>query len=686
MKLKTFFWSFLTVLALSTAAVGCDDDDPEPAPTPTPDPGPEGKTPVLVLNSSALEVAAEGGEQALTFKIENAVENQKAAATSDAKWFSLNAETNGAEGRIVLQVSKNEGEAREAEVTVTYKGAKDAKFMVKQAAAEAPAPSGEAPKLEMALNYDKAKKVLCMDLVCTTKNAEAGLLGFFPAYVLDQVLQEQGMTIEEFMETPESGAQTMPAELLAKMNGDGFKNEPVIEWTPDMDGMLVAGIVLASNANGKTVARAEATLGARGEDPTPTPGDGPQITYTGRAENGMLYFTAISASKNVASGEVFVNPKADFDSFLGEVGGDFNKLVDGLEGMGQAMPKEWCDYINSDEGLDLQLENPDPTVAYGSLIVVYDAENHRSHAYAEIDAQGAPKPVTGKLRVEFMVMGEPDAFILNAVCLTKNAAKAYVVWTDPAEVDKAVAQGATLETMMDEAKSQAKAQEFTREWINSMNDTGIGLTLGADPGMKMAFLLDVSNDDSRVVKRADAETPVPYEGPSYVQHINDAQFREKVWDYKTDAGQFVFKGTKPCVLDFGAPAWCGWCIKLQPVMNQASATYKDKVDFYEIDTDKDTEAVAQMSTLLNAGAGVPLLITVDAQGKCKIIGGYVPYSQMCAEVDALLGTTKAVKMVKLTNAGNMKGMTFKAGKRVMISVKDFAPRSMELKNLSNFGR
>ncbi len=680
MKLKTFFWSFLTVLALSTAAVGCDDDDPEPTTNPGGD-----KAPVLALSSSALDVAAEGGEQALTFKIENAVENQKVSAASEAKWFTLTVETNGAEGRIVLQVEKNEGEAREAEVTVTYEGAKDAKFTVRQAAAEAPAPSGEAPKLEMALNYDKAQRLLCMDLVCTTKNTESALLGFFPAHVMDQLLQEQGMTIEQFMETPESGAQPMTAELMAVMNGDGFKNEPVIEWTPDVDGMLVAGVVLASNANGKTVARADATIGAR-DEPTPTPGDGPQISYTGRAENGMLYFTAISATKNVASGEVIVNGKGDFDAFLASVNGDFEQLVNGLEGMGQAMPKEWCDYINSDKGLELQLENPDPSLAYASLIIVYDAENHRSYAYTEVEAQGAPEPMKGELRVEFMVMGESDSFILNAICLTKNASKAFVAWTDPAEVDKAEAQGTTLEAMMDEAKAQAKAQEFTRDWIASMNDTGIGLTLPSEPGMSLAFLLDVSNDDSRVVKRADADTPQPYDGPTYVQKINDAQFRDKVWDYKTNPNQFTFKGTKPCVLDFGAPAWCGWCVKLQPVMNQASATYKDKVDFYEIDTDKDTEAVGQMRKLLGASDGVPLLITVDAQGKCKVIGGYVPYSVLCAEVDALLGTTKAVRMVKLTNAGNMKGMTFPARKRVMISETDFVPRSMEVTNLSNFGR
>ncbi len=764
MKLTSFFWSFLTVLALSTATVGCDDDDTIVTP---PNPGVD--APVLTLSSSVLNAAAEGGEQILTFKIENYVENRKVAATSEAQWFVLKAETNGAEGRIVLQVEKNEGEAREAEVTVTYEGAKDAKFTVRQAAAAQPdapvltlssatlevaaaggeqivsftienpvegqkvaaasdarwftlnaetngaegrivlaveanetqeareavvtvtyegaedarftvkqaAAESKGPKLEFSLNYNKADKLLCMNLISPSKDVQTGYLMFLASEWVDAQLN--GRTLDElFNEIIQSGAAPMDPEMIKTMNGDGFKETPVMAWEPDLDGTIVSGIICVENAEGRTTARADALLGEGGGGDQPSTGDGPQLTYVGRAEAGMLYFTATSSTRNVASGEVLVNGKTDFDDFLAAVGGDFNKLIDGLSGMGQTLPKEWCEQINSDLGLELQVENPDTSLVYASLMIVYDAENHRSYGYATAEEKGgSTEPMKGALDVEFTVTGDSDAFALNAICRSKNAANAYVAWNDPTAIDGAVESGATFESIMDEAKAMGKAQQFDKKWINSMNGKGIGLSLQANPGTRLAFLLDVSNEDSRVVKRADAETTQPYTGPSYVKQITDAQFRELVWDYNANPSKFTLKGTKPCVLDFGAPAWCGWCVKLQPVMNQASATYKDKVDFYEIDTDKDTEAVTKMRALLGAGTGVPLLIVVDAQGNCKQIGGYVPYRELCAEIDAILGTTKTVQMVRLNNAGDMKGMAYSVRKRVMISKTEFSPRSTE---------
>ncbi len=771
MKLKSFFWSFLTVLALSTAAVGCDDDDTIVTPKPEPKPEPGVDAPVLVLSSSALDVAAEGGEQVLTFKIENPVKDQKAEAKSNAQWFQLTVETNDADGRIVLSVDKNEGEAREAEVTVTYLDAAEVKFTVRQAAAVAPeapvltlstatvevaaaggeqsvtftiknpvegqevaaasdaqwfklstetngaegrivlavdvneaqeareaivtvtyegaegaqftvkqaAAESKGPKLEFSLNYNKVDKLLCMNLVSPSKDVQTGYLMFMASEWVDAQLN--GRTLSElFDEIIQSGAAPIDPEMIKTMNGEGFKDLPVMAWEPDLDGTIVSGIICVENAEGRTTARADALLGENGGGDQPSTGDGPQLTYVGRAEGGMLYFTATSSTRNVASGEVLVNGKSDFDDFLAIVGGDFNKLIDGLSGMGQMLPKEWCDQINSDLGLELQVENPDTSLVYASLMVVYDAENHRSYGYATAQEEGgSTEPMKGTLDVEFTVTGDSDAFTLSAICHSKNAANAYVAWNAPTSIDGAVESGATFETIMDEAKAMGKAQQFDKKWINSMNGKGIGLSLQANPGTRLAFLLDVSNEDSRVVKRADAETTQPYKGPSYVKQITDAQFRELVWDYNANPSKFTLKGNKPCVLDFGAPAWCGWCVKLQPVMAEASATYKDKVDFYEIDTDKDTEAVTKMRALLGAGTGVPLLIVVDAQGNCKQIGGYVPYKELCAEIDAILGARKAVQMVKLGNAGDMKGMTYSVRKRVMISKTEFSPRSVEPK-------
>ena len=119
---------FYLLLALPLAFVACEE----------PEQGtdkPVEKTPVLNVTETTLDFKAEGGAGVINYTVENAVEGTEVEATCEAAWVTdlTVAET------ITFNVAANDGEAREATITVAY-GELSKSVTVKQAA------KGEEPK------------------------------------------------------------------------------------------------------------------------------------------------------------------------------------------------------------------------------------------------------------------------------------------------------------------------------------------------------------------------------------------------------------------------------------------------------------------------------------------------------------------------------------------------------------
>lgn len=138
MKIKTYLWSLLTIMALSFAAAGCsDDDDVTPVP-PTP-PTPETQDPELTLATTSLDVSAEGGEYSFRFKVMRSTD-ARTGAVADVEWIggvTVKESRASIDGEVSFTVAANEtAEERKGIITVSYEGAKSATFTLTQAAGD----------------------------------------------------------------------------------------------------------------------------------------------------------------------------------------------------------------------------------------------------------------------------------------------------------------------------------------------------------------------------------------------------------------------------------------------------------------------------------------------------------------------------------------------------------------------
>lgn len=86
------------------------------------------------------------------------------------------------------------------------------------------------------------------------------------------------------------------------------------------------------------------------------------------------------------------------------------------------------------------------------------------------------------------------------------------------------------------------------------------------------------------------ETPeaAPAAEASPVRHIDAAYLRANIYDYKENPNNFVFKGSRPAIIDFYAD-WCGPCRSLSPKLEAAAKKYAGKVDVYKVNVDNEAE-------------------------------------------------------------------------------------------------
>jgi hypothetical protein len=250
------------------AFVACDND--------TPTPPVENKEYALVVTSDAvMEFPAEGGEGAIEWTLNevtrfSSTEQPEPVFTTDAEWIVLLADDLGA-----FSVAVNEGEAREAVITITYVEQVES-VTVKQAAA-APAPI-ETVELASAVRLSSAEFDLPLNsfLLLFADEAETLELGFHLVGAEgDEVLQAGTYTIDNGgVDAVESALQVddvvynfTEGVVVVELNGEEYSFDIIVTTDagePEELHFVYAGEVenMVQNATAEPVAFVPASVKA----------------------------------------------------------------------------------------------------------------------------------------------------------------------------------------------------------------------------------------------------------------------------------------------------------------------------------------------------------------------------------------------------------------------------------------
>lgn len=110
------------------------------------------------------------------------------------------------------------------------------------------------------------------------------------------------------------------------------------------------------------------------------------------------------------------------------------------------------------------------------------------------------------------------------------------------------------------------------------------------------------------------------------EHLNKQTFLEKVFNYEQNK-EWKFEGELPALVDFWAP-WCGPCRMVGPVLDELSEEYKDKVNFYKVNTDEEQELGAVFGI-----RSIPSLLFIPKEGQPKMAMGALPKETLTEAIE-----------------------------------------------------
>ena len=115
-----------------------------------------------------------------------------------------------------------------------------------------------------------------------------------------------------------------------------------------------------------------------------------------------------------------------------------------------------------------------------------------------------------------------------------------------------------------------------------------------------------------------------------VNEITPDEFARLIFDWR-EGGDFVYKGTKPAVVDFYA-TWCMPCRLLRPRLKKLAEDYKDQIAVYSI----DAETAPNLSYMMGVQA-YPTLLFIPLGGETPTIAvGLLPQKDLERGVNELL--------------------------------------------------
>ncbi|WP_370860715.1 thioredoxin [Parabacteroides faecis] len=112
--------------------------------------------------------------------------------------------------------------------------------------------------------------------------------------------------------------------------------------------------------------------------------------------------------------------------------------------------------------------------------------------------------------------------------------------------------------------------------------------------------------------------------------LNKADFLTKVYNYEKNQSEWVYEGTKPCIVDFYAD-WCGPCKKVSPILKELAGEYKNDIIIYKINVNNEKELAAAFGI-----QSIPTLLFIPAKGKPQIAQGALSKEQFVEQINGFL--------------------------------------------------
>ena len=104
-----------------------------------------------------------------------------------------------------------------------------------------------------------------------------------------------------------------------------------------------------------------------------------------------------------------------------------------------------------------------------------------------------------------------------------------------------------------------------------------------------------------------------------LKNITDASFESD-----------VLNSQKPCIVDFWAD-WCGPCKMIAPVFAELAGQYKNKINFYKMNVDENSQTPAKFGI-----RGIPTMIVFKGGKILDQIVGAVPKDHIAQLLDKAL--------------------------------------------------
>ena len=113
------------------------------------------------------------------------------------------------------------------------------------------------------------------------------------------------------------------------------------------------------------------------------------------------------------------------------------------------------------------------------------------------------------------------------------------------------------------------------------------------------------------------------------ENLTKETFIEKVFDFENNK-DWLFKGDKPCIIDWHAENWCQPCQTIGPVLEELSETYPE-INIYKIDID-DQQELANVFGIRS----IPSLLFVPLVGDPQMVGGALPKDKLIETIENVL--------------------------------------------------